>query len=226
MRRVEDMKINGHSIGIFRLVLTIFIIGIGPISLLSSCKKEKKAIIGSFSDPKEVPSLSTFDVNTLISDSGVTRYRIQAKEWRVFDKADEPYWYFPQGIFVEKFDSSFNTESFILSDTAIFYNKLQLWKLRGDVRIENMQDERFFTEEIYWNQQKRSIYSDSAIHIERADRIIEGVGFVSNEAMTQYTIRHTTGIFPINQYKNDEKGNRSSTSRSPRNNAKKYAPHK
>ena len=89
-----------------------------------------------------------------------------------------------------------------------------------------MQDERFFTEEIYWNQQKRSIYSDSAIHIERADRIIEGVGFVSNEAMTQYTIRHTTGIFPINQSKNDEKSNKPSTSRSPRNNAKKYAPQK
>lgn len=68
-----------------------------------------------------------------------------------------------------------------------------------------MQDERFFTEEIYWNQQKKSIYSDSAIHIERSDRIIEGVGFISNEAMTQYTIRHTTGIFPINQDKNDEK---------------------
>lgn len=119
------------------------------------------------------------------------------------------------------------TESFILSDTAIFFNKLQLWRLRGDVRIENMQDERFFTEEIYWNQQKKSIYSDSAIHIERSDRIIEGVGFISNEAMTQYTIRHTTGIFPINQDKSDEKkSKRTDTPRSRENNAKKYTPKK
>lgn len=221
------MKKGNHAIGISQLTATLMLVAmvLGPI--LTSCQKEKKAIIDSFGDPKDVPSLSTFDVNTLISDSGVTRYRIQAKEWRVFDKADEPYWYFPQGIFVEKFDSSFNTESFILSDTAIFYNKLQLWRLTGDVRIENMQDERFFTEEIYWNQQKKSIYSDSAIHIERSDKIIEGVGFVSNEAMTQYTIRHTTGIFPINQNKNEEGTTpKKSSSRNPRTNAQKYAPKK
>lgn len=221
------MKKETHSIGISQLTATLILAVMILGSVFTSCKKEKKAIIDSFSDPKDVPSLSTFDVNTLISDSGVTRYRIQAKEWRVFDKADEPYWYFPQGIFVEKFDSGFNTESFILSDTAIFYNKLQLWRLRGDVRIENMQDERFFTEEIYWNQQKKSIYSDSAIHIERSDRIIEGIGFVSNEAMTQYTIRHTTGIFPINQNRNEEESShKNSPSRNPKNNAQKYAPKK
>lgn len=221
------MKIGHHSIGISPLTVTIMLIVMASVSILTSCQKEKKAIIESFGDPKDVPSLSTFDVNTLISDSGVTRYRIQAKEWRVFDKADEPYWFFPQGIFVEKFDSNFATESFILSDTAIFFNKLQLWRLRGDVRIENMQNERFFTEEIYWNQQKKSIYSDSAIHIERSDRIIEGVGFISNEAMTQYTIRHTTGIFPINQDKSDEKkSKRTDTPRSRENNAKKYTPKK
>ena len=90
-----------------------------------------------------------------------------------------------------------------------------------------MQDERFFTEEIYWNQQKKSIYSDSAIHIERSDRIIEGIGFVSNEAMTQYTIRHTTGIFPINQNRNEEESSpKNSPSRNPKNNAQKYAPKK
>ena len=116
------MKKETHSIGISQLTATLILAVMILGSVFTSCKKEKKAIIDSFSDPKDVPSLSTFDVNTLISDSGVTRYRIQAKEWRVFDKADEPYWYFPQGIFVEKFDSGFNTESFILSDTAIFYN--------------------------------------------------------------------------------------------------------
>ena len=192
-----------------------------------SCAEEKGKHAPAIDEKDSVPFMQSWGISTLISDSGVTRYRIQAKEWRVFDKADEPYWYFPQGIFVEKFDSSFNTESFILSDTAIFYNKLQLWRLRGDVRIENMQDERFFTEEIYWNQQKKSIYSDSAIHIERSDRIIEGIGFVSNEAMTQYTIRHTTGIFPINQNRNEEESShKNSPSRNPKNNAQKYAPKK
>ncbi len=200
------------------------------IIVASVCSPEKgeKKYIQSFEDPKAVPSLSTFDVNTLISDSGVTRYRIKAKEWKVYDKADEPYWYFPQGIFVEKFDSIFATESFIIGDTATFYNKKQLWRLRGNVRIENMQDEHFFTEEIFWDQQKKSIYSDSAIHIERVDRIIEGVGFKSNEAMTRYKILNTTGIFPIDKENSQDstRTDKQTVSRKRESNAKRFAPNK
>ena len=191
---------------------------------LTSCRSDNRSFIPGFDDATSVPSLSTFDVNTLISDSGVTRYRIKAKEWRVYDKADEPYWIFPQGIFVEKFDEEFNTESYIISDTATFFNKKQLWRLRGNVHIENMQDERFFTEEIFWDQQKKSIYSDSAIHIERVDRIIEGVGFESNEEMTRYTIRNTTGIFPVERNAEEDSGNKSGSEKRRDNNAKKYAP--
>ncbi|MBQ8423790.1 MAG: LPS export ABC transporter periplasmic protein LptC [Coprobacter sp.] len=210
------------------IIIGIVIVCVVVSLSLTSTRKEKKSYISSFDDPKAIPSLSTFDVNTLISDSGVTRYRIKAKEWRVYDKADEPYWYFPQGIFVEKFDSLFETESFILSDTATFYNKKQLWRLRGNVRIENTQDEKFFTEELYWSQQKKSIYSDSAIHIERTDRIIEGMGFTSNEAMTRYKIRHTTGIFPIEQQKSasGENKDQSKAAQKRSNNAQKYAPGK
>ncbi|MCD7710952.1 MAG: LPS export ABC transporter periplasmic protein LptC [Porphyromonadaceae bacterium] len=203
----------------------VLLLGMTVALICPSCQKEKKSIVESFSDPKDISSLTTYDVNTLISDSGVTRYRIRAKEWRIYDKADEPYWYFPQGIYVEKFDHNFETESFILGDTAVYFSRLQIWRLRGDVRIENTQDEHFFTEELYWDQQKKTIYSDSAIHIERVDRIMEGVGFVSNETMTQYTLRHTTGIFPINQETrdNDEEA-RPESARSREDNAKKYAP--
>ena len=57
----------------------------------SSCeKKVKNEVVKAFSDPHKVPSLSSFDVTTLISDSGITRYRIKAKEWLMFENAKEP----------------------------------------------------------------------------------------------------------------------------------------
>ena len=56
------------------------------------------------------PTLHSEDVKTLISDSGVTKYRITAKVWEVFDKTVSPYWYFPEKIYVEKFDSLYNTD--------------------------------------------------------------------------------------------------------------------
>ena len=40
---------------------------------------------------EEMPVLITDSVKTLISDSGVTRYRIETPEWLVYDKTEKPY---------------------------------------------------------------------------------------------------------------------------------------
>ena len=162
----------------------------------------------------------------MISDSGITRYRIKAKEWLMFENAKEPYWLFPQGIYVEKFDENFHVDAFIMGDSAIFYKYKQLWELRGNVKMANLQDERFFTELLFWDQKKREIYSDSAIHIEKVDRIIEGIGFVSNEPMTQYTIRRTTGIFPMKSPAEEQRGESDSLKNVRDTNARRYAPQK
>ncbi len=167
--------------------------------LLVSCKETVKETIPNFESVEDVPTLRSNDVSTLVSDSGITRYRIETLEWLMFDKAQEPYWYFPQGIYVEKFDSLFAIEAMIEGDTATFFKPKQLWHLRGNVKMQNIQNEIFTTEELFWDQKKKRIYSDQFIHIEREDRVIEGYGFDSNEEMTKYTIRQTQGIFPIKQ---------------------------
>lgn len=77
-------------------------------------------MVKAFSDPHKVPSLSSFDVTTLISDSGITRYRIKAKEWLMFENAKEPYWLFPQGIYVEKFDENFPCRCFYYGRFSYF----------------------------------------------------------------------------------------------------------
>ncbi len=124
----------------------------------------------------------------------------------MYDKAKEPYWYFPEKLFVEKFDSVYATEASIKSDTAYFYKNKRLWHLIGNVFVVNVNDEQFTTDELFWDQRTQRIYSDAFIHIERKDVILEGVGFESNENLTKYTIRTPSGIFPISdkpQVKND-----------------------
>ena len=165
--------------------------------LWSACSGPKNEVVKGFEDASEVPTLRTLDVMTLISDSGVTRYRINAPEWLMYENAQEPYWYFPRGLHVEKFDSVFATEALIQGDTAIYFKNKQLWRLDRNVRIENTKEEVFLTSQIFWDQRKREIYSDSFIHIETPDEVIEGYGFTSNEQMTRYKIRRTSGIFPI-----------------------------
>ena len=165
--------------------------------LWSACSGSKNEVVEGVDNVAEVPTLRTLGVKTLISDSGVTRYRIEADEWLIYENAQEPYWFFPQGLYVEKFDSVFVPEALIQGDTATYFKNRQLWRLDKNVRIENTKEEVFLTSQIFWDQRKREIYSDSFIHIETPDEVIEGYGFTSNEQMTRYRIRRTSGIFPI-----------------------------
>jgi predicted dehydrogenase len=67
----------------------------------------------------------------------------------------------------------------------------------GNVKAMNREGEQFETPKMMWNQQTHRVFSDTSIHITRETSIIEGVGFDSNEQMTQYSILHPTGVFPI-----------------------------
>ena len=143
--------------------------------------------------------MDTRGVTTLVSDSGVTRYRINTEEWLVFDRKNPPYWAFEKGVYLEKFDSIFQVEASIKADTAYFFNKEELWKLMGNVHIQNLKGEQFDTELLYWDQRAQRIYSDEFIRIEQPDRIITGHGFESNQQMTVYTIRKPEGIFYVDE---------------------------
>lgn len=165
--------------------------------LTLACSGEHKEVVEVTFDPETTYTMKTTGVISLISDSGVTRYRANAKEWLVYGKAKEPYWYFPEGIYVEKFDSLFHTEASIVADTAYYYDKRGLFRFVGQVEVKSLQGEHFETEELFWNQKEDKVYSDRFIRIEQEDKIITGVGFESNQNMTRYTIRESRGVFPV-----------------------------
>ena len=146
-----------------------------------------------------MPVLSASDVTTLISDSGVTRYRIKTQTWLVFDKADTPYWEFPDGIYLEKFNTNLEADATVEADYAYYTEPAQRWTLRGNVKALNLEGEQFETPLLYWDQKSESVYSDSSIVITREASIIVGVGFRSNQEMTKYTILKPKGVFPFEE---------------------------
>lgn len=167
--------------------------------LFSSCSGKKKELGDAITERDPMAVMDTRGVTTLVSDSGVTRYRINTEEWLVFDRKNPPYWAFEKGVYLEKFDSIFQVEASIKADTAYFFNKEELWKLMGNVHIQNLKGEQFDTELLYWDQRTQRIYSDEFIRIEQPDRIITGHGFESNQQMTVYTIRKPEGIFYVDE---------------------------
>lgn len=166
---------------------------------LGGCKEEGKLGVATRIDPNRMPSMSTVNVSTLISDSGITQYKIVSPLWTVYDEVDTPYWSFPKGIYLQKFDRAFKVIASVAADSAKFFRMQNLWKLDGHVELKKEPGELFLTQQLFWDQRRNRLYSDSFIHIETPERMLEGHGFESNDRLTKYSIRRPTGIFPVSE---------------------------
>ena len=169
--------------------------------MLLSCNNDKKNVGSPIEEPDSISYLSTYGVTTLISDSGRISYKIEAEEWHIYEKRNPKYWAFEKGAYLEKYDDSLRIEATIKSDTAYFFSDMKLWKLIGNVNIRNQKNERFFTDLLYWDQEKGDIYSDKYIKIEQEDQVTTGIGFRSNQALTNWEILSTEGIYTIKDRK-------------------------
>lgn len=140
-----------------------------------------------------LPTLKANEITTVISDSGITKYRIYTALWNVYDKTPEPYWDFPKGVHFERFNEELMVDANVHANKAIYYQRQQLWDLRGKVRAINLLGEMFETEHLLWNQQQKRIYSDTIVKITQQTRIINAIRFESNEAMTKYSFYQLHG---------------------------------
>jgi len=174
--------------------ITTILIVVVVLFYTVACSSDKKEIVDAVKDRAATPQLHAEDITTVISDSGITRYRISAPQWDIFDKANPPYWEFPMGVYFEKFDENLKVDANIHCNYAKYLLNEEIWDLRGKVKAMNLQGELFETERLFWDQRNEKIYTDSVVKITRQKYIFNTVGFVSNQTMTQYTFKKTTGI--------------------------------
>lgn len=165
------------------------------------CTEETKVDISAHLDPTGMPSMVSHNISTLISDSGITQYRIVSPVWYVYDEVNDPYWWFPEGIYLEKFDASYNVVATVAADSAKYFRKERLWRLDGNVEMTKAPADVFLSPRFFWDQRQQILYSDTFIHIENATHVIEGTGFESDESLVSYRILHPTGIFPVDRDK-------------------------
>ena len=182
-----------------RHLLQIVFLTAVVVVLFASCKDDSTSVVSHPTDPERVPTMTTSDVQTIISDSGQTRYRIAAPLWNMFEEAKQPHWTFPKGVKCEELDNKFNPVTTIQCDSAYFDKDNALWSLVGNVRISNFNNDLILTDELMWDQRTHRMYSDAFIHIEKQGRIIEGYGYESNERLTTYQLRQVEAIFPIDE---------------------------
>lgn len=181
----------------------MIIIAVIAALIILSKKKEEEHVAPMDYDPEITPTMYTTDATSYVSDSGYTRYYIETTQWYIFDEAREPNWKFPEGLYGEKFDNDMNVVSTFECDSAIYLSSPKLWELIGNVRINSEGGDRFLTQHLFWDTSRHKMYSDSFIHIEKSDRIIEGYGFISDERITDYVVNRPSMIIPADELSRD-----------------------
>ena len=173
--------------------------------ILFSCDNAKEHTAEAIRDEDSVAMMTSYGVNTLISDSGIMRYRIIAERWEVNDNLNPPRWIFSRGLFLEQFDEKFHIETYIQADTAYYYNVSKLWHLWGNVRIRTVDGLKFSSEELYWDQNKHELYSNMYSHLITPERELQGAYFTSDERMKHYKITNTKGSFTREDFEKDNR---------------------
>ncbi len=162
---------------------------------LSACQERREHTAPAVNPRDSVSMMVSYGVNTLVSDSGMMKYRIVAECWEVNQVRNPSRWIFEKGLFLEQFDEKFHVEAYVQCDTAYYFDQQKLWELRGRVRVRTVDGLRFSSEELYWDQNKHELYSYVYSRLVTPDREMEGTYFLSDERMTHYTISNSKGSF-------------------------------
>lgn len=166
----------------------------------AGCREERKVDVAA-GLKAGMPTMKTKNVSTLISDSGVTQYRIVSPLWTVYDEVDTPYWTFPEGLYLQKYDPSFKVVSTVAADSARYLKNQHLWRLDGNVEITRVPGTLFQTQQLYWNERTHKLFTDSFIHIQTPTHVLEGYGLESDDRLNDYRILRPQGIFPVDKEK-------------------------
>ena len=172
------------------------VFGIIVVFSFYGCIEETKVDVSRQLNPEKLPTMVSRNISTLISDSGITQYKIVTPVWYVYDEADTPYWHFPEGLYLQKYDPSFKVVATVAADSGRYFKMERLWLLEGNVEMTKAPHDLFLSPRVFWDQRRQILYSDTFIHIENDTHVIEGTGFESDEQLNRYRILHPTGIFP------------------------------
>lgn len=173
----------------------LFFVLLLVLVLLGSCEEQKEHTAPAIRERDSVSMMTSYGVNTLISDSGVIKYKIVTERWDVNIVKQPPRWTFEKGIFMEQFDEKFHVEGYINADTAWYYEQQKLWELRGRVHIRNVNGLVFDSEELFWDGVRHEFYSHQFSKVVTPERTMQGTYFRSDEHMTRYEVSNSVGSF-------------------------------
>ena len=165
-------------------------------TIITGCDNIPEMTIDTATTPTLL--MDTFAMKS--TQNGNLSYRVAGDEMKRFQTPDSSYMRLDKGIYVESFDdSTMVVTSTLKGDRAYFNETIGRWKVMGNVVGRNIADGKTLsTEELYWDQKTREIFSVVYSRIDNGDQILVGFeGFKSNEDLSNIRIINSVGRMPF-----------------------------
>ena len=162
---------------------------------------------------QELITQQSEDLTILSSKNGVLSYRFWTPLLERYELAREPYMEFRKGIKIETYnDSTRQVESTLTANYAIFLENQELWEAKGNVVGTNAKGQKLETQQLFWNQKTKRIYSNVDSKVTQGSDVIIGVGFESDETFSDFTFRRPQGRVEVDVEPRDSTKNGSASS--------------
>ena len=147
------------------------------------------------------------------SSNGKIRYHITTPKVLSYKELEEPYDEFPLGGFVEMYNDSLQLETTVFAKKAIHYMKPEeIFMATDSVVVHNLvKNQSLYTDTLYWDIEKKEIYTDSYVKIVMPDMIMPGEhGMRSDQQFRDYefrTVRNSELFYDNSKFKHKDTTN-------------------
>ena len=163
--------------------------GLSLATIFISCKN-RVTTVESLENLDSIPTQTIENMEGWHVERGIVRGRLTAPYMEKYSRGSDPYETFPHAFRVEAFTSDGQLETVITAEKALHRTgQEQIWIATGNVVIRNiLKEETMETDTLYWDQQKKTIYTHCYVRLTSPDFFAQGYGMKSDERATNAKI--------------------------------------
>lgn len=171
----------------------------GSAILLFSCEGAEEVDAAA----SEETMMTEYSENLSIVESknGRRSYHFVTPLVEGYSLAREPYREFRKGVKITTYkdDSLSTVDAVLTANYAIYYENRKLWEAKGNVVVVKSDGKNLYTQQLFWNQLTKKIYSnvDSKIVQNDGRDVFIGEGFESDEEFKDWRFRRMKGRMEV-----------------------------
>jgi LPS export ABC transporter protein LptC len=167
--------------------------------LLSACENDLNKIKEVSAKLVSQPIDTTRGVDVIYSDSAILK-GIMKTPLMIHYAIAKPYYKMPNGVKVIFYDAFAKETGNIVADSGVYRYSEKLIEFHKNVVCTNDKGETFKSDELIWDQVKKTIYSNKPVQMTTpTGDIMNGIDFNSDDGLLHPIMRQGTGTIYVSE---------------------------